>query len=125
MPETKVTYAVEEVMGFCNSAKAMLTTYKTQMIAAGVDPTALMAEVDTACADLNTKNAAQENLKTQLRNQTALVDTAKSAAYTKASKGCDQLISAFGRTSQQAQEATNLRKSLRPQKNSPPTPPPA
>lgn len=125
MPQSKVTYAVEEVLGFCTSVKAMLNTYKTDMIAAGVDPTTLLAQVDTQLTDLNTKNAAQENLKTQLRDQTALTDTAKNTAYTTGSKGCDLLISAFGRTSAQAREATNLRKGLRPQSRPQPTPPPA
>lgn len=122
MADTKTTYPVEQVIGFCASTKGMLNTYKTEMIAAGVDPTALLALMDTDIADLNTQNAAQEALKTQLRNKTPIVEASKNTAYGNASKGCDMLISAFGRTSQQAQEATNLRKSLHSTHHAP-TPP--
>lgn len=123
MPEIKVTYPVEEVLGFCQSVTAMVNTYKTEMIAAGVDPTAGLAALDPAVTTLNAQNAVQENIKTQLRNQTPVVEAARNEAYGKASNLCDLLISAFGRTSQQAKEATNLRKSLRPQKSKPANPP--
>ena len=124
MADTRVSYAVNDVIGFCNSTKEMLNTNKAAMIAADVDPTALMAQLTTVAGTLTTENATQENMKTQLRDQTTLVANTNAAAYVKASKGCDMLISAFGRTSEQAKEATNLRKGLRPAKNkSTPTPP--
>ena len=114
MPETKVTYVVEDVLGFCQSTKAMVNTYKTEMVAAGVDPTAALAQLETAHSSLNAENAVQENLKTQLRNQTPIVESARNIAYGKASNLCDMVLTAFGRTSEQAKEATNLRKGLRP-----------
>lgn len=123
MPETKVTYPVEDVMGFCQSTKAMVNTYKTAMIAAGVDPTAALAALDPAVATLNAENAVQENIKTELRKQTPIVEAARNAAYGKASNLCDMVLTAFGRTSEQAKEATNLRKALHPQKAKPATPP--
>ena len=125
MPETKVTYVVEDVLGFCQSVKAMASTYKTEMIAAGVDPTAALTQLDTAHSSLNAENAVQENLKTQLRNQTPVVESARNVAYGTASNVCDMVLTAFGRTSEQAKEATNLRKGLRPQKAKPATPPTA
>ena len=42
------------------------------------------------------------------------VNAAAATAYGDASKGCDMVITAFGRGSAQAQEATNLRKGVRP-----------
>ena len=123
MPETKVTYVVEDVLGFCQSTKAMVNTYKTEMVAAGVDPTAALAQLETAHSSLNAENAVQENLKTQLRNQTPIVESARNIAYGKASNLCDMVLTAFGRTSEQAKEATNLRKGLRPVKSKPATPP--
>ena len=123
MPETKVTYPVEEVLGFCQSTKAMVNTYKTEMIAAGVDPTAALAQLDTAHSSLHAEHAVQENLKTPLRTQTPVVESARNAAYGKASNICDMVITAFGRTSEQAKEATNLRKALHPQKSKATTPP--
>ena len=125
MSASNVTYAVEDVMGFCTSAKALLTTYKNQMIEEEADPTTLINLLDLKRDDLNTKNSAQEALKTQLRIKTPEVATANADTYATASQACDKIISTFGRTSQQAKEATNLRKSIRPAKKSatpPPTP---
>ena len=119
MADTKVTYPVEDVLGFCTSTKDMVNTYKTQMTAKGVDPTAMLALMDTAKTDLSAKNAVQENLKTQLRDQTVIVEAARDTAYAKASNLCDQVITAFGRTSEQATEATNLRKKLHPKSPTP------
>ena len=112
MSDSKKTYPVEAVLGFCKSTKAMVNTYKTAMTAAGVDPTAMLAVLDPAVTSLNTENATQESIKTQLRNQTPVVEAARDKAYSVASNLCDQVITAFGRTSEQAQEATNLRKKL-------------
>jgi hypothetical protein len=124
MAETKTTYPVNEVLGFASSAKDMLTTYKTQMTAAGVDPTALITKLGTDHTDLSAKNNVQEGFKTQLRDQTKLVEAANSLTYADCSRACDMIITAFGRNSEQAQEATNLRKSIRPvtRKATPPTP---
>jgi len=99
----------------------MLETYKTEMIAAGVDPTALIAQLSPLHTTLNTENIKQEGMKTDLRAQTEVVEGAKTDTYTAASRGVDMVISAFGRTSQQAKEAIALRKSVRPE---PPTPAP-
>jgi hypothetical protein len=118
MPDIKVTYAVEDVLGFCQSTRDMVNTYKTQMAAEGVDPTAQLAQLDTTQTGLSTQNAAQESLKTQLRKQTMVVESARDKAYTVASNLCDQVITAFGKTSEQAQEATNLRKKLHPKTTS-------
>jgi hypothetical protein len=120
------SYPVNEVLGFADGVRQMLDTYKTQMIAAGVDPTALLPKLLADHTDLNTKNIAQEGLKTQLRAATQAVDASKVVAYDDASRGCDMLIGAFGKKSQQAKEATNLRKSIRPVKTTKttPTPPP-
>jgi hypothetical protein len=117
MAETKVNYPVEEVLGFCQSTKAMVNTYKTEMIAAGVDPTAQLAKLDPSVTKLNAENAVQENIKTQLRNQTPVVEAARNDAYGIASNLCDMVLTAFGRTSEQAREAMRLRKSLRPVKS--------
>jgi hypothetical protein len=92
----------------------MLTNYKTQMVTAGVDPTNLITKLGTEHDDLAVENDKQESLKTQLRNQTAVVDAAKTLAYNDGSNACDMVITAFGRSSEQAQEAINLRKSVRP-----------
>lgn len=116
MADTQVSYPVQDVLGFCASAKDMVNNYKTRMVAAGVDPTAMLTQLDPAQVDLTSKNTVQENLKTQMRNQTPLVDAARDKAYTIASNLCDKVISAFGRTSEEAQEATNLRKKMHPNK---------
>jgi len=114
MPTNTVTFPVNEVLGFSASAKQMLTNYKPQMVAAGVDPTALITKLGTEHDTLAVENDKQEGLKTQLRDQTTVVETAKGKAYNDGSNACDMVITAFGRNSQQAQEATNLRKSVRP-----------
>ena len=123
MATRTTTYPVNEVLGFCDGTKQMLETYKPDMIAAGVDPTALIAQLGPLHTTLNTENIKQEGIKTELRTQTEVVEAAKGDAYTTASRGIDMVISAFGRTSQQAKEAVALRKSVRPEPPTPPTPP--
>jgi uncharacterized protein (DUF1501 family) len=110
----KVSYPVNEVLGFGAGTRQMLTKYKTQMIAAGVDPTALITKLGTGGDTLSVENDKQEGLKTQLRDQTAVVNTANGSLYDDGSRGCDMVITAFGRGSEQEQEAINLRKSVRP-----------
>lgn len=107
------SYPVTRILGFCDAARQMLNVHQTQMIAAGVNPGALMALLPTQLDDLNAKNTVQESLKTQLRERTVLVDAAKGVAYATASQACDRMISAFGRTSEEGKEAIRLRRSLR------------
>ena len=114
MAATKITYPVNEVVGLCASTAQMLTKYKTQMIAAKVDPTDLITKLPAESLTLSEENDKQEGIKTQLKDQTQVVNTAALAAYTDCSNGCDMVITAFGRGSSQAQEATNLRKGVRP-----------
>jgi hypothetical protein len=129
MSNPTVTYPVNEVIGLCANTKAMLTKYKTQMIAAKVDPTEVIAKLDPDKDTLSNENDKQEGLKTQLRDQTKVVNTSSTTAYNDCSRGCDMVITAFGRQSEQAQEATNLRKGVRPVKHkdttTPGTTPPA
>jgi hypothetical protein len=124
MAENNITYPVTEVLGFCDAVVAMLNTHKTAMIATGVDPTAIITTIGAKRDTLNTQNTTQESLKTQLRDQTAVVQTANSDAYHRASNGCDRLIDAFGNTSEQAKEARNLRKSFQHAHRTPATPTP-
>jgi len=114
MSDKKITYPVNEVVGFCGTTEAMLTKYKAQMIAAKIDPTDLIAKLDPEAKALTAANDVQEGLKTQLKDQTKLVNAAALAAYNDCSNACDMVITAFGRGSSQAQEATNLRKGVRP-----------
>jgi hypothetical protein len=114
MSSKKTTYPVNEVLGFMSGSQQMLTTKKTEMIAKGVDPTALIASLGTKHTSLNNENITQESLKTQLRNQTTVVENEKADGYDLASRACDMIISAYGRTSEAAVEATNMRKSVRP-----------
>ena len=98
------------------------------MIAKKVDPTDVIAELGPDFDDLTAQNGLQEGIKTQLREQTKLVETANTKSYNDASQGCDMVITAFGKRSQQAKEAVNLRKGVRPvsrkakTKPTPPTP---
>jgi hypothetical protein len=114
MNTSKVTYPANEVVGFCGSAGAMLTKYKGQMIAAKIDPTDLIAQLDPEAKAITAANDVQEGIKTQLKDATTAVNAAVATAYGDCSNACDMVITAFGRGSSQAQEATNLRKSVRP-----------
>lgn len=126
MPESKNTYSVETVLGFSTSVKSLLNTNKTAMIAKDEDPTARMTSIDTTAQSLTAENATQEKMKTDLREQTAKVEQLKAQLYSLSSAGCDKVLACFGRTSEQAKEATNLRKSLKTERRTPePTPPPA
>jgi hypothetical protein len=92
-----------------------------------VDLTALIGLISPAHAGLTTENIKQEGMKTALKVQTEVAETSKGALYTLSSRGSDMIISAYGRTSPQAKEATALRKSVRPVKTTkttlPATPP--
>ncbi len=114
MSTSKVTYPANEVVGFCASTAAMLTKYKAQMITAKVDPTDIIAKLPVESKAVSDANDVQEGIKTQLKDATKAVNAAAATAYGDASKGCDMVITAFGRGSAQAQEATNLRKGVRP-----------
>jgi len=114
MNEPNVTYPVNEVLGFTTSVKGMLNTYKAQMIAAKMDPTDLIAKLTADHEALTDANTAQEALKTQLRDATATVEGKNTTAYNDASKGCDMVIIALGKRSEQAAEAVALRKGVRP-----------
>lgn len=114
MSDKKVTYPANEVVGFCASTAAMLTKYKTQMIAAKVDPTDLIAKLDPDGKAITAANDVQEGIKTQLKDATKAVNAVVATGYNDSSKGCDMVITAFGRGSSQAQEAINLRKGVRP-----------
>ena len=113
IPESSVSYSVETVTGFMSSTKGMLTQNKAAMILKDEDPTSRIASLTSIADQIEVENAKQEKMKTDLRAQTALVDSLKGKGYNVASGGCDKVIVAFGRGSQQAKEATNLRKSLR------------
>ena len=101
----------------------MLTNLKTDMITKGVDPTAVIGLIGPAHAGLTTENIKQEGMKTALKTQIEVVETSKGALYTLSSRSIDMIISAYGRTSLQAKEASALRKSVRPVKTSKTTPP--
>lgn len=124
MAESKNTYSVESVLGFGSSVMAMLSTNKTVMTAKDEDPTARIARLGPLGEQLTVENAKQEKMKTDLREQTTTVERLKGEYYSLASGGCDKVLVAFGRGSEQAKEATNLRKKLRTaSSDDEPTPP--
>jgi hypothetical protein len=127
MSEKTTSYPVNEVLGFGDGTKEMLTALKAEMITKGVDPTAVIGLIGPAHTNLTTENIKQEGMKTALKVQTEVVENSKGALYTVSSQGIDLIISAYGRTSEKAKEATALRKSVRPARTkkttTPPTPP--
>ncbi len=124
--DTRNTYSVETVLGFATSTKTLLTTNKPAMILKNEDPSARIAEIPPLVEELTEQNGVQEKMKTDLRDQTALVERLKAELYNVCSSGCDKVITAFGRPSEQAKEATNLRKGLKTEKRkTDPTPPSA
>lgn len=119
------TKPVDDVIGYAQEARELLISYQTEMTAAGVDPTALIAALATDASSLTTKNQEQEAAKTTLRNLTAEVDELKAQADQDASHACDLIIGAFGKADERAREATKLRKSVNPKrKKDEDTPPP-
>lgn len=128
MADAKVTYPVNEVIGMSKGVMAMLTKYKTQMVAAKIDPTDKIASLDPDADGLADERDKQKGLQTAEREQTKIVNAKSAALYNSASNGCDMVITAFGKNSEEAKEAMNLRKSVRPVKHSSgdnptPTPP--
>jgi len=106
------TIPVDAALGYAQQAAALLTNYKTAMIAKGVDPTASIADLTAKAASLTTKNENQEATKTLLRQQTEDVNATKDDLEKVASAACDMILAAYGRTSEEAKEATRLRNSI-------------
>jgi hypothetical protein len=124
------TIPVDELDGVAGQMKEMVTGYKTDMTAKGVDPTALLAAVDGKRSSMNAKNQEQEAARTLWKQRTEELGPLKDDVYAAISMGCDMVITAFGRTSPRGQEATRLRKQLTKRgtgggEETPPTPPQA
>ena len=126
MSDKNVTYKVSEVLGFSTKMETLLTTLKTDMVAAKVDPTDLIAKLKPGRDSLTTQNEKHESLKQQLKDQTITVNGLNTTAYNDASAGVGKIEAAFGKNSAQFREATALRKAVRPvSRNSGNTPAPA
>jgi hypothetical protein len=115
---------VESALGYAQQAGALLTNYKAAMITKGVDPTATIADLTAKGATLTTKNETQEATKTLLRQQTEDVNATKDDLEKVASAACDMILAAYGRTSEEAKEATRLRNSIYTTIRRTPTPTP-
>jgi len=106
------TLPVDELDGVAGQMKEMVNTYKTEMIAKGVDPTALLAGIDAKRNAMNAKNEEQEAARTLWKQRTDELGPLKDDVYAAIAMGCDMVITAFGRTSPRGQEATRLRRQL-------------
>lgn len=116
---------IDDVIGFAKELVAFLNKYKTQLIAKGYDPTAIIAEINSDAENLATENATQESLKTQLKNQTVVVETKRDALYNKISTTLDAAAGLLGKTTPEGKEGLAIRARLRGIPSSPPTPAPA
>ena len=116
MANGNVTYKVNEVIGFSTKMEALLTTNKTAMVAAKVDPTDLIAKLAPGRASLTTEHGTHEDLKQQVVTQTQVVNGVNTTTYNDASDGVGKIEAAFGKRSAQYREAVNLRKAVRPVK---------
>ena len=103
------TLPVELAVSYAQESSALLGKYQVDMTAQGVNPTAIMASITTKVPELIALNAEQENLKTQLRAKTEAVGTLKDEVEKLASTACDKILATYGRTSNEAKEATQLR----------------
>jgi len=115
---------IDDVIGFAQEVRAFLNKYKTQLIAKGYDPTAIIAEINTDAESLATENATQESLKTQLKNQTIVVETKRDNLYNKISTTLEAAVGLLGKTTPEGKEGLLIRSTLRGEPPAPPTPPP-
>lgn len=106
------TAPVDQLAGVGQQVKGILNAYKTDMVAKGIDPTALLAGVDAKIAAMNDKNQEQEAARTAWKECTDELAPLKDDVYAVIAQGCDMVITAFGRTSPRGQEATALRKQI-------------
>jgi len=115
---------IDDVIGFAQQVRAFLNKYKTQWIAKGYDPTTIIADINSDAEDLATENATQESLKTQLKNQTVVVETKRDALYNKISTTLDAAAGLLGKTTAEGKEGLAIRASLGGLPTPPPSPPP-
>jgi len=106
------TLKVPDVVGFTIRAHDLLNTYSAELTAKGLNPTTSMAALLSKGTALSAKDEEQEAAKAALKIKTEAVDTLRDDAVLACSGACDLIISAFGRTSPQGQEATQLRRSI-------------
>ena len=120
---------IDDVIGFAKELTAFLNKYKTQLIAKGYDPTTIIGEINTDATTLANENATQESLKTQLKNQTVVVETKRDGLYAKISSTLDVGIGLLGKTTPEGKEGQQIRTTLlgstapAPTPPTPPTPP--
>ena len=118
-------YPVVTTTGFMLGVADYLEKYKTQLIAKKLDPTDDIAALRADAATLTAQNGVQEGLKTQLKDQTAVVSGLNNNGYGSASTLLDSAVGKIGKTTAQGQEGSDLRANLRsnpPKPSTPPTP---
>jgi hypothetical protein len=108
----KTTIPVDDIAGTAQQCKQLLTRYKADMVAKGVDPSTLLDKLEADCAAMVTTDQTQEQTKTALREQTTTLQASKGQTYATLACGIDMVIAAFGRTSERGKEATRLRRQL-------------
>jgi hypothetical protein len=118
-----VSYPVTTTTGFMLGVADFLDKYKVQLIAKKLDPTDDIAKLRTDAAELTRQNGVQEGLKTDLKNQTALVEDLNGTGYGDASTLLDAAIGKIGKTTTEGKEGGQLRSKLNSSKKATPKPP--
>lgn len=115
-----------DLIGFTTQVKEFLNKYKAPLIAKNYDPTNDMADLGTKCGTFSTEDQKQESMKTDLKNQTNLVNGLGNDLYDLTSSTLDAAIGKLGKTTPEGKEGARIRSNLRGRGGSdtPPPPPP-
>jgi len=103
-----------EVIGFCDQVNQLMQDNKVLLKGEGVDVENWIPEITTLKNDAVTKDAEKDAAKALSKTKTKDADTARNAAYKKASARLDAVISALGKSTPAGKEASRLRSSLNP-----------
>ena len=101
------------LIGAVDEFLQILTTNTSTLTAAGLNVTNIGSELNSKKSDLIAKNDTQSNLKTQLKNQTALTDAATTALYNTFSSRLDAVCGVVGKTTNFGKQVAQLRSDLR------------
>ena len=105
-------YPNEKLTGAGNQLKTLPTGRKTAMITKKLDPSDIIDGIESGGPAIDTQDRVQEDAKMKWQAETTTLNGLKNDYYSTFSRGVDMVITAYGRGSLEAKEATRIRKEL-------------
>lgn len=102
-----------ETLGFIDAVIEFLENNQAALLAAGLNVSTWITDLQALKADLLTKNDQQEALKAALRTKTNEVIAAQTTAYNSTSTKLDATIGVLGKTTELGKQAARIRSDIR------------